>query len=82
LAWWHDFWGRAELIKISSADSSGDYVENLRTLNLYYSAAQSRGTLPGSQAGVANLYTVSQDQQDWYPAGYWFWNLRMQIQAT
>jgi hypothetical protein len=82
LAWWHDFWGKAGLIKISSADGSGDYVENLRTLNLYYSAAQSRGTLPGSQAGVANLFTFSQDQQDWYPAGYWFWNLRMQVQAN
>ena len=82
LAWWHDYWDKAGLIKMSSADGSGDYVENLRTLNLYYSAAQSRGVLPGSQAGVANLFTFSEDKQDWYPSGYWFWNLRMQIQAN
>jgi hypothetical protein len=82
LAWWHNYWAGAGLIKITSADGSGDYVENLRTLYLYDSAAQSRGALPGSQAGVADLFTFSQDHQDWYPAGYWFWNLRMQVQAN
>jgi hypothetical protein len=81
LAWWHNYWSTAGLIKITSSDGSGDYVENLRTLYLYDSAAQSRGTLPGSQAGVADLFNFSQDHQDWYPAGYWFWNLRMQVQA-
>ena len=34
------------------------------------------GQYPGSQAGLADLYTFDQDQQDWYPAGYWLWNLR------
>lgn len=82
LAWWHDHWQRAGLIKITSADGAGDYVENLRTIFLYASAAQSRGPLPGSQAGVANLFTWSQDHQDWYPSGYWFWNLRMQMAAN
>jgi hypothetical protein len=82
LRWWHDFWQRAGLIKITSADGTGDYVENLRTIFLYASAAQSRGTLPGSQAGVADLFAFSQDHQDWYPSGYWFWNLRMQVAAN
>lgn len=82
LAWWHAYWQRAGLIKITSADGAGDYVENLRTIFLYASAAQSRGQLPGSQAGVANLFTFSQDHQDWYPSGYWFWNLRMQLAAN
>jgi hypothetical protein len=82
LSWWHSYWAAAGLIKISSADGTGDYVENLRTLYLYDSAAQSRGTYPGSQAGVANLFNFSQDHQDWYPSGYWFWNLRMQVQAN
>lgn len=82
LAWWHGYWQRAGLIRITSADGTGDYVENLRTIFLYASAAQSRGPLPGSQAGVANLFTFSQDRQDWYPAGYWFWNLRMQVAAN
>ncbi len=82
LNWWHSYWQRAGLIKVTSADGSGDYVENLRTIFLYASAAQSRGTLPGSQAGVANLFSWSQDHQDWYPSGYWFWNLRMQVAAN
>jgi hypothetical protein len=82
LQWWHDYWKAAGLIKISSPDGTGDYVENLRTIYLYSAAAHSRGTLPGSQAGVANLFTFSQDKQDWFPAGYWFWNLRMQVAAN
>ncbi|GAA0959493.1 glycoside hydrolase N-terminal domain-containing protein [Kribbella koreensis] len=82
LQWWHDYWNQAGLIKISSADGTGDYVENLRTIFLYASAAQSRGVLPGSQAGVADLFTFSQDKRDWYPSGYWFWNLRMQVAAN
>ena len=82
LSWWHSYWAGAGLIRISSSDGTGDYVENLRTLYLYDSAAQSRGTFPGSQAGVADLFDFSQDHQDWFPAGYWFWNLRMQLQAN
>ncbi len=82
LQWWHNYWNSAGLIKISSADGTGDYVENLRTIYLYSSAAQSRGVLPGSQAGVADLFTFSQDKRDWYPSGYWFWNLRMQVAAN
>jgi hypothetical protein len=83
LAWWHNFWAAAGLIKVSSSDGTGDYVENLRTLYLYDAAAESGGTgLPGSQAGVADLFNFSQDHQDWYPSGYWFWNLRMQVQAN
>ncbi|OLB77833.1 MAG: hypothetical protein AUI14_15070 [Actinobacteria bacterium 13_2_20CM_2_71_6] len=81
LAYWHGYWAGAGLIKITSGDGTGDYVENLRTLYLYDAAAQGRGDLPASQAGVADLFNFSQDHQDWFPAGYWFWNLRMQVQA-
>ncbi|MHA6763862.1 fascin domain-containing protein [Streptacidiphilus sp. PAMC 29251] len=82
LAWWHNYWSTAGLIKITSADGSGEYVENLRTLYLYDAAAERGGSVPGSQAGVADLFNFSQDHQDWFPAGYWFWNLRMQVQAN
>jgi hypothetical protein len=81
LAWWHAYWNSVGLIKISSADGSGEYFENMRTLYLYDIAASNRGSLPGSQAGEANLFNPSQDSQPWYPAGYWFWNLRMYVQA-
>jgi len=81
LAWWHAYWNSMGLIRISSADGSGEYFETMRTLYLYDIAASNRGSLPGSQAGEANLFNPSQDSQPWYPAGYWFWNLRMYVQA-
>lgn len=81
VAWWHDYWDSAGLIKITSSDGSGEYFENMRTLYLYDIAASNRGSLPATQAGEANLFAVAQDSQPWYPAGYWFWNMRMDIQA-
>ncbi len=41
VAWWHAFWQRAGLIKLTSADGSGEYMENLRNLYLYTAAAES-----------------------------------------
>jgi hypothetical protein len=82
LAWWHDYWGRVGLLKMTSTDGAADYFENLRTLYLFYSAAQNRGTFPGSQAGLADLFDFLQDAQPWFPAAYWIWNLRMQVAAN
>jgi hypothetical protein len=82
LSWWRNYWASANLIKITSSDGSGEYFENLRTLYLYDIAATNRDTLPGTQAGLANLFNFAQDTQPWYPAGYWFWNLRMFVQAN
>lgn len=82
LAWWHGFWGGANLMELSSSDGSGQYLENLRTIYLYQEASLNRGTYPGTQAGVADLFAFSKDTQDWVPADYWFWNLRMQLAAN
>ncbi|WP_078530988.1 RICIN domain-containing protein [Streptomyces sp. PsTaAH-124] len=82
LAWWHDFWSRAGTMKIESADGTGPYLENLRTVHLYQAAASSRAALPGTQAGVADLFSFSRDQHDWSPESYWWWNLRMQAAAN
>jgi hypothetical protein len=82
LTWWHNYWAHLGLIKLSSADGTANYMEKLRTLYYYAEAAESRGSLPGSQAGLADLFNFSQDHQDWYPAGYWFWNLRGQVGAN
>ena len=58
-------------------------MENLRTLYLYDEAGlMHSGRYPGSQAGLADLYAYDKDQQDWYPAGYWLWNLRGEISAN
>jgi alpha-L-fucosidase 2 len=82
LAWWHTFWAHAGLIKLTSADGSGEYMENLRNLYLYTAAAESGGRFPGSQAGIADLFSAVQDLHHWDPAAFWHWNLRMQVAAN
>ena len=80
--WWHRYWAHTGLIEMSSADGSAQYMESLRTLYLYMEAASMRGTYAGSQAGEADMFAYDEDQQDWYPAGYWVWNLRTQVSAN
>jgi alpha-L-fucosidase 2 len=82
IAWWHAFWHRAGLIKLTSGDGSGEYLENLRNLYLYAAAAESGGRFPGSQAGIADLFSAVQDLHHWDPAAFWHWNLRMQVAAN
>jgi carbohydrate binding protein with CBM6 domain/F5/8 type C domain-containing protein/centrosomal CEP192-like protein/glycosyl hydrolase family 95 len=78
--WWNSYWANTGLIQASSSDGSAQYIENLRTIYLYAEAASMHsGDYPGSQAGVADMFAYDEDQQDWYPAGYWLWNLRGQI---
>jgi hypothetical protein len=82
-SWWNGYWAGSGLIQASSSDGSAQYLENLRTLYLYDEAATMHsGDLPGSQAGVADMFAYDEDQQDWYPAGYWLWNLRGQLAAN
>jgi hypothetical protein len=82
-AWWNGYWVRSGLIEMSSADGAAQYLENLRTIYLYAEAASMHaGAYPGSQAGVADMFAYDQDKQDWYPAGYWVWNLRGQLAAN
>jgi hypothetical protein len=82
LAYWHDYWSGVGLVELNSADGGAAYVESLRTLYLFYAAAQSRGSVPGTQAGLADLFDFLQDTQPWLPAAYWIWNLRMQVAAN
>jgi hypothetical protein len=82
-AWWHGFWANSGLIEASSSDGAAQYMESLHTLYLYFEAGTMHsGQYPGSQAGLADLFNFNQDHQAWYPAGYWLWNLRGQIQAN
>ena len=82
VAWWHTFWQRAGLIKITSTDGSGEYMENLRNLYLYTAAAENGDRFPGSQAGIADLFSAVEDLHRWDPAAFWHWNLRMQVAAN
>jgi hypothetical protein len=82
-SWWNGYWANTGLVEMSSSDGTAQYMENLRTIDLYGEAASMHsGDYPGSQAGVADMFAYDEDQQDWYPAGYWLWNLRGQIAAN
>lgn len=80
--WWNAFWHRVGIIKITSPDGSGEYMENLRNLYLFSAAAESGGEYPGSQAGVADMFSSVRDAHMWDPAAFWHWNLRMQVAAN
>jgi hypothetical protein len=80
--WWNHFWNRAGLMKLTSSDRSAEYLENLRLIDLFTTAGESRGALPGSQAGVGDLYSSAADFHQWDPSAYWHWNLRMQVAAN
>ena len=81
-AWWHDYWGHVGLMRLSSADGSAQYLENIRAISLFTMAAERGSQRPGSQAGVADLFDTSQDSHSWDPASYWGWNLRMLVTAA
>jgi hypothetical protein len=82
LDWWHAYWNRVGLVKLSSSDGLADYMENLRNVYLYTAASSERGAYPSSQAGVNDLFNFSRDTQQWGGGDYWFWNDRMQIAAN
>ena len=81
-AHWESFWHRAGLIKVTSKDGSGDYMENLRDLYLYVAAIEKGVEYPGSQAGVADMISAARDDHRWDSSAFWHWNLRMQVAAN
>jgi len=82
IAWWNSYWAGTGVVKLASADSSAQYLEKLRTLYYYYAATERGSSIPGSHAGLADFVNYSQDHIGWYPAAFWFWNLRMQVAAN
>jgi len=81
-AWWHAFWNRAAIIRVTSTDGAGDYMENLRNIYLYAAAAERGVEYPGSQAGVADMLSSARDAHRWDSSAFWHWNLRMQVAAN
>jgi hypothetical protein len=79
LGYWHDFWAKAGLLEIGSPE--GAYVQSLRDLDLFLTAASSGGTLPGHHNGAADLFKWNQDtwHAGWPVYEFWHWNLRMQV---
>jgi alpha-L-fucosidase 2 len=80
--WWHAFWSRVQPIRAESRDGVARYAETLRTIFLFASAAHNGDGIPGSQGGMADLFSSSEDDHFWDPAAFWFWNLRMQVAAN
>ncbi len=79
---WHANWRRAALIKVTSQDGAGEYMENLRNLYLFVAAIEKGVEYPGSQAGVADMISSAGDTHMWDPSAFWHWNLRMQVAAN
>jgi hypothetical protein len=79
---WAAYWADTGVLEANSADGSAQYMETLRTLYLFMEAASMRGAIPGSQAGVADMFNFGQDHQNWTPSATWLWNLRTQISAN
>lgn len=79
---WHAFWNRVAVIKVSSADGAGEYMENLRNIYLFVAAAEKGVEYPGSQAGVADMLSSGRDAHRWDSSAFWHWNLRMQVAAN
>jgi alpha-L-fucosidase 2 len=82
LSWWKDFWTRAAMIKITSKDGAGEYMENLRNIYLFVAAIEKGVEYPGSQAGIADMISAAQDEHRWDSSAFWHWNLRMQVAAN
>ena len=82
LFWWKDFWTRAAMIKITSKDGAGEYMENLRNIYLFVAAIEKGLEYPGSQAGIADMISAAQDEHRWDSSAFWHWNLRMQVAAN
>jgi hypothetical protein len=80
--WWNGFWNSVGVIKLTSLDGSAEYFESLRMIDLFTTAAESRDRLPGSQAGIGDLFSSFKDDHHWGPSAYWHWNLRMQVSAN
>jgi alpha-L-fucosidase 2 len=80
--WWHNYWGHAAAIKVTTKDGSGEYLENLRNIYLFAAAAEKGDEYPGSQAGVADMLSSARDEHHWDSSAFWHWNLRMQVAAN
>ena len=67
-SWWANYWANTGVLEANSSDGQAQYMETLRTVSLFMEAASMRGTIPGSQAGVADMFNWGQDHQNWTPS--------------
>ena len=67
--WWERFWSRT-FVRLRSDDGVAEFMESVRTLQLYYLASTSRGTLPPKWNG--SLFAVDGDARSW-GSQFWVW---------
>ena len=67
--WWERFWSRT-FVRLRSDDGIAEFMESVRTLQLYYLASTSRGTLPPKWNG--SLFSVDGDARSW-GSQFWVW---------
>lgn len=81
-AWWNKLWESVDLMRLSSADHTAEYFENLRMIDIFTTVAENRDRYPGGQAGIGDLFSSYRDAHHWGPSSWWHWNLRMQVSAN
>ena len=67
--WWERFWSRT-FVRLGSDDGVAEFMESVRTLQLYYLASTSRGALPPKWNG--SLFAVDGDTRSW-GSQFWVW---------
>ena len=67
--WWERFWSRT-FVRLRSDDGIAEFMESVRTLQLYYLASTSRGKLPPKWNG--SLFSVDGDARAW-GSQFWVW---------
>ena len=67
--WWERFWSRT-FVRLRSDDGIAEFMESVRTLQLYYLASTSRGKLPPKWNG--SLFSVDGDARSW-GSQFWVW---------
>ena len=71
--WWRDFWSRS-FVHLVSDDGVAAFMQQIRSLHLYYMASSSRGPVPPKWN--ASIFGVNGDTRRW-GTQYWVWTTEM-----
>lgn len=83
-AYWTNFWNSIAKVRLTSSANNktpgdAEYLENIRTINLFISQATGLGTYPMSQGGRSRgVHPLPEHSQQWnyYVNGDWHFNQR------
>ncbi len=72
-SWWAELWSRT-FVHLTSDDGVADFMQCVRTLQLYYMASSSRGRLPAKWNG--SLFLTEGDTTYW-GSQFWVWTTQI-----